>query len=327
MDYESIGKEKLIQMYTTMLKIRKFEEAVGKLAAEGFVPGLVHLYIGEEAVAVGACANLRKDDYITSTHRGHGHCIAKGGDVKKMMAEILGKRTGYCKGKGGSMHICAPEIGVMGCSGIVGASILIATGLGLAIQLKQTDQVVVSFFGDGAANTGAFHEGINMAAIWKLPVIYVCENNLYAISTSVFRSTSVKNIAERAAAYGIPGVAVDGMDVVAVYEAVKKAVNKARGGGGPTLIECKTYRFRGHMEGDPKRGATYRSEAEITEWEKKCPINNFKAKLIENHILTETEAEEIEHKCTEEIQEAVKFAKDSPYPSPEDVLEDVFVSL
>jgi len=324
---KDLTKETLVDLYIKMVKIRKFEEAAAELWAEGLIPGLVHLYIGEEAVAVGACANLRKNDYITSTHRGHGHLIAKGGDVKKMMAELLGRRTGYSKGKGGSMHMCAPEIGVTGCSGIVGAGILIATGLGLAIELKQTDQVVVSFFGDGATNTGAFHEGINMAALWKLPAIYVCENNLYAISVSTSRSTSVKNIAERATAYGIPGVVVDGMDVVAVYEAVKEAVNRARGGEGPTLIECKTYRFRGHFEGDPKRGGTYRGEAEMMEWEKRCPIKNFKVKLIENGVLTEAEAEEIQQKCAEEIQEAVKFAKDSAHPSPEDVLEDVFISL
>jgi TPP-dependent pyruvate/acetoin dehydrogenase alpha subunit len=243
-----------------------------------------------------------------------------------MMAELLGKNTGYSKGKGGSMHICAPEVGVMGCSGIVGAGIPIATGLGLAIDLKQTDQVVVCFFGDGSTNTGTFHEGINLAAVWKLPVVFVCENNLYAISVSTSRSTSVKNIAERAVAYGIPGVIVDGMDVIAVYEAVQKAVSRARGGEGPTLIECKTYRFRGHFEGDPKRGATYRSEAEMAEWEKKCPIKNFKVKLIENGILTEREAEEIERKCAEEVEEAVKFAKESPYPRPEEVSSDVFVS-
>jgi len=327
MSIRSIEEEKLIDMYVKMVKIRSFEEAAAQLWAEGLIPGLVHLYIGEEAVAAGVCATLRNDDYITSTHRGHGHLIAKGGDAKKMMAELLGKRTGYSKGKGGSMHMCDPEIGVMGCSGIVGAGILIATGLGLAVDVKRTDQVVVCFFGDGAANTGAFHEGINMAALWKLPVIYVCENNLYAISVSTSRSTSVKNIAERAAAYGIPGVIVDGMDVVAVYEAVKKAVERARRGEGPALIECKTYRFRGHFEGDPKRGAIYRSEVEMMEWEKKCPIKNFKARLIENGILTEREADEIEQNCAEEVKEAVKFAKESLPPSPDEVSEDVFVSL
>lgn len=325
-NFEYLNKEKLIELYMNMVKIRKFEETAANLFAEGLIPGLVHLYIGEEAVAVGVCANLRKEDYIVSTHRGHGHCIAKGGDIKKMMAELLGKRTGYSKGHGGSMHMVVPEIGVMGSSGIVGAGIPIAAGLGLAIELKQTDQVAICFFGDGASNTGTFHEGINLAAVWKLPVIFVCENNLYAISVPIHRSTSVKNVADRAVAYGIPGVAVDGMNVTAVYKAVQEAVSRAREGKGPTLIECKTYRFRGHYEGDPKKGGTYRNEAEMLKWEKKCPISNFKAKLIEKGVLTEKEAEEIEQKCIKEIEEAVEFAKKSPYPLPDEALENVFVS-
>ena len=325
-NFEYLNKEKLIELYMNMVKIRKFEETAANLFAEGLIPGLVHLYIGEEAVAVGVCANLRKEDYIVSTHRGHGHCIAKGGDIKKMMAELLGKRTGYSKGHGGSMHMVVPEIGVMGSSGIVGAGIPIAAGLGLAIELKQTNQVAICFFGDGASNTGTFHEGINLAAVWKLPVIFVCENNLYAISVPIHRSTSVKNVADRAVAYGIPGVVVDGMDVTAVYKAVQRAVSRAREGKGPTLVECKTYRFRGHYEGDPKKGGTYRSGDEMLEWEKKCPISNFKAKLIEKGILAEKEAEEIEQKCTKEIEEAVEFAKKSPYPLPDEVLENVFVS-
>jgi acetoin:2,6-dichlorophenolindophenol oxidoreductase subunit alpha len=310
-----------------MLKIRKFEEAAISLYAEGQIPGLIHLYIGEEAVAVGACANLTNEDYITSTHRGHGHCIAKGGDTDKMMAELLAKRTGYSKGKGGSQHICAPEIGVMGCSGIVGAGIPIATGLGLAIDVKQTDQVVVCFFGDGATNTGTFHEGINLAAAWKLPVIFVCENNLYAISVSISKSTPIKDIAARSVSYGIPGVIVDGMDVLAVYEAVRLAVERARNKGGPTLIECKTYRFRGHFEGDPKVGGTYRSEAEMAEWATKCPINRFKMKLINEFILTEQEAATIEEKCAEEIKASTEFAKRSPKPLPTDALTGVFAGL
>jgi len=308
-----------------MLKIRKFEEKTAELFAKGFIPGLVHLYIGEEAVAVGVCANLRNEDYVVSTHRGHGHSIAKGGDVKRMFAELLGKKTGYSKGRGGSMHMVIPEIGVMCSSGIVGAGIPIATGLGLAIDVKQTDQVVACFFGDGASNTGTFHEGINMAAAWKLPVIFVCENNLYAISVPFKKVALIKNVADRAVAYGIPGVVVDGMDVIAVYKAVKKAVKRAREGKGPTLIECKTYRFRGHYEGDPKKGATYRSEAEMSDWEKKCPIANFKTKLIEKSVLTESEAEDIIQKCIKEIEDAVEFAMESPYPSPEEILENLFV--
>lgn len=327
MALESIKREKVTEMYTTMVKIRQFEEATAKLWSEGLIPGLVHLYVGEEAVAVGACANLRKEDYVVSTHRGHGHCIAKGGDIKKMMAELLGRRTGYSKGKGGSMHICVPEMGLMGCSGVVGAGVPIAAGLGLAINFKQTDQVVACFFGDGAVNTGIFHEGINLASLWKLPVIFVCENNMYAISVPTSKSIPIKDIAYRAMAYGMPGVVVDGMDAIAVYRAMQKAVDVARQGHGPTLIECKTYRFRGHHEGDPKRGATYRSEAEMAKWKKKCPIKNLKKRLIDNIIMTAEEAREIDQKCAKEVEDAVKFAKDSPYPSPDQVSEDVFVSV
>lgn len=321
-----LGKEKLAEIYRKMLEIRRFEETLSTLWAEGFVPGLIHLYVGEEAVAVGACANLRREDYITSTHRGHGHCIAKGGDLKRMMAELFGKRTGYCKGKGGSMHICVPEIGVVGCSGIAGGGIPIATGVGLSIQCRETDQVCVCFFGDGSSNTGAFHEGINLAALWKLPVIFLCENNLYAISVPVSKSVPTKNVADRAAAYGIPGVVVDGMDVIAVYEAVREAAERARRGGGPTLIECKTYRFRGHFEGDPKRGAIYRSEEEIQEWEKRDPIKNLREKMVGEKILTEKEIDAIEKSVERAVEEAVNFAKESPFPSPEEATEDLFVS-
>jgi pyruvate dehydrogenase E1 component alpha subunit len=320
-----LQKEKLVDMYIKMVKIRKFEEKTAELFAQGLVPGLVHLYIGEEAVAVGVCANLRNEDYVVSTHRGHGHCIAKGGDIKKMLAELLGKKTGYSKGRGGSMHMVIPEVGVMGSSGIVGAGIPVATGLGLAIDVKQTDQVVICFFGDGASNTGTFHEGINMAAAWKLPVIFVCENNLYAISVPFKKVMMIENVADRAVAYGMPGVIVDGMDVIAVYKAAQEAVSRAREGKGPTLIECKTYRFRGHYEGDPKKGATYRSEIEMSDWEKKCPIANFKTKLIENSVLTENEAEDINQKCIKEIEDAVRFAMESPYPSPDEILENLFV--
>jgi len=319
-----IPKEKLIYMYKKMVEIRKFEEKVSEMWAEGLIPGLVHLYIGEEAVAVGACSNLRTDDYITSTHRGHGHCIAKGGDIKRMMAELMGKISGYCKGKGGSMHMCVPEIGIVGCSGIAGAGIPIAAGVGLSIQVRRTNQVCICLFGDGAANTGAFHEGINLAAVWKLPVVFICENNAYAISVPVSKSTPVNNIADRAVGYGIPGVVVDGMDVLAVYEAVENAVKRARAGEGPTLIECKTYRFKGHFEGDPKRGATYRPEEEVKEWEERCPIKSFRAKLIGMKILTEEQAKKIEDEAKAATEEAMKFAKESPYPPPEAVLEDLW---
>jgi len=322
---ESIHKERLIDMYTKMVEIRKFEEKVSEAWAEGLIPGLVHLYIGEEAVAVGACQNLRKDDYITSTHRGHGHCIAKGGDLNKLMAEIFGKRTGYCKGKGGSMHICIPEIGVVGCSGIAGAGIPIATGVGLSIKCRGSDQVCICFFGDGASNTGAFHEGINLAALWKLPVIFICENNLYAISVSVSKSTPMNNIADRSQGYGIPGMVVDGMDVIAVHKAVRKAVQKARNGGGPTLIECKTYRFRGHFEGDPKKGGTYRSDEELRQWEERCPVQTLRKTIIEDRILTKKETQNLERDITAKVKEAVESAKKSPDPSSDEVFEDLFV--
>jgi len=316
-----IGKDKLVNMYSKMVEIRKFEETVSKLFAEGLAPGLVHLYIGEEAVAVGACANLRKDDYITSTHRGHGHCIAKGGDMRKMMAEVLGKETGYCKGRGGTMHICDYDIGVVGCSGIVGSGIPIAAGVGLSIKLRKTNQVCACFFGDGASNTGAFHEGINMAALWKLPVIFICENNLYGITVHQSRSTSVKDIASRAAAYNIPGIIVDGMDVIAVHNAVYEAAKRVREGAGPSLIECKTYRFRGHHEGD---NWPYRTKEEIQQWEKRCPVKGFRTKLVENKVLTEEEADAIERKCAANIEDVVRYAKESPYPKPEGVLENLF---
>lgn len=245
----NLSNEKLIEMYRKMLEIRYFEEKIGELFVLGalaYARGFIHLYVGEEAVAVGVCAGLRKEDYITSTHRGHGHCIAKGVQLNNVMAEILGKQTGCCKGKGGSMHIADVNVGVLGTSGIVGAGIPLATGVGLSIKLKGSEQVCVSFFGDAASNTGAFHEAINLAAVWKLPVVFICENNLYGITVSAAESTSVKDIADRSKGYGIPGVIVDGMDVIAVYEAASEAIKRAREGLGPTLIECKTYRYRGH---------------------------------------------------------------------------------
>ncbi len=314
-------KEKLIEMYRQMLRIRHFEEKVYELYGQNLVPGTIHLYVGQEAVAVGVCANLRKDDYITSTHRGHGHCIAKGADLRKVMAEILGKKTGYCKGKGGSMHIADFSIGMLGATAVVGAGIPIAVGAGLSIKLRGTDQVVTGFFGDGASNQGTFHESINMAAIWSLPVIFVCENNLYAMGTRQSMVMKIENIADRAAAYGIPGVTVDGNDVLAVYEAAREAVDRARHGEGPTLIECKTYRHKGHSRFDP---ATYRPKAEVEEWLKKDPIPRFKAKLQKMKLLTEQEAEKLEQEAILAVEEAVKFAMESPYPAPEEALENVY---
>ena len=319
-------KQKLLLMYRNMLRIRHFEERLAEESAQGNIPGLLHLYVGEEAVAVGTCSTLRKDDYITSTHRGHGHCIAKGGDLRKMMAELFAKETGYCKGRGGSMHIAAPDIGIVGCSAIAGAGIPIAAGVGLSIKLRKTDQVCVSFFGDGASNTGAFHEGMNLAALWELPVVYVLENNLYAISTPTLKSTRLKNISDRAAAYDMRGVVADGMDVLSVYESVSDAVSKARRGEGPTLVECKTYRFRGHHEGDPKRGETYRSKQEMEEWEKRDPIPKLASKMIKDRKATQDELDLINREVTNEIEDAVAFAKQSPSPKPEDATSYLFVS-
>jgi len=317
-----VEKTKLIEMYRQMLTIRFFEEKVFELYGQNLVPGTIHLYAGEEAVAVGVCANLHRDDYITSTHRGHGHCIAKGADLGKVMAEILGKKEGYCKGKGGSMHIADFTIGMLGATAVVGAGIPIAAGAGLSIKLRSTDQVVACFFGEGASNQGTFHEGINMAAIWKLPVVFVCENNLYAMGTRQSLVMSVENIADRAVAYGIPGVTVDGNDVLAVYEAASEAVNRARRGGGPTLIECKTYRQKGHSRFDP---AAYRPKKEVEEWLKKDPIPRLKTKLVEMSVLTEEEDERLRRKAKADVEEAVKFAMESPFPESEEALEDVYV--
>ena len=317
----SVARETFVEIYRKMFEIRSFEEKVFELYAQNLVPGTIHLYAGEEAVAVGVCTNLRKDDYITSTHRGHGHCIAKGAEPKRVMAEILGKRTGYCKGKGGSMHIADFSVGMLGATAVVGAGIPIAMGAGLSIKLRGTDQVTVCFFGDGASNQGTFHEAINMAAIWKLPVIFVCENNLYAMGTRQSIVMLNENIADRAVAYGIPGVAVDGNDVLAVYEAARKAVERARKGEGPTLIECKTYRHKGHSRIDP---AKYRSKEEVEEWLRKDPIKRLREKLLQKNVLAKAEIQRIEKEISDEIEEAVKFAMKSPYPAPEEALEDVY---
>jgi len=317
----NLAKEKLVELYRKMVEIRFFEEKVFELYAQNLVPGTIHLYAGEEAVAVGVCSNLRKDDCITSTHRGHGHCIAKGADLKRVMAEILGKKTGYCKGKGGSMHIADFSIGMLGATAVVGAGIPIAVGAGLSIKLRRTDQVVTCFFGEGASNQGTFHEGINMASIWKLPVIFVCENNLYAMGTRQSIVMAIENVADRAVAYGIPGAVVDGNDVLAVYEVTQKAVERARKGEGPTLMECKTYRHKGHSRVDPAR---YRPKEEVEEWLAKDPIKRFKEKLLQTNTLTETKIQQIEKEVSAEIEEAVKFAIESTFPAPEEALKDVY---
>jgi pyruvate dehydrogenase E1 component alpha subunit len=317
----AVAKEKLIEMYRTMVRIRTFEERVQKEFAAGRIGGFVHLYAGEEAVATGVCANLRLDDYVTSTHRGHGHVIAKGGKTDLMMAELYGKKTGYNKGKGGSMHIANVDSGMLGANAIVGAGIPIAGGAALSAKMRGTDQVCICFFGDGATNTTRFHEGINLASIWKLPVVYICENNAYAETTPITYAVNIPNIVDRATAYGIPGKTVDGNDVLAVYEAVGEAVAQARSGEGPTFIVCQTYRRHGHFEGDMQ---TYKAKEEVEEWMKKDPIPRFRKKLIEMGVLTEKEVDKIHREVEEEIEKSVKFAEESPYPDPEETLDDVY---
>ena len=320
----TVEKEELVEMYTKMLTIRRFEELMLEQQTAGAMPGGVHTYIGEEAVAVGVCANLRTDDYITSTHRGHGHIIAKGGDTRRMMAELFGRRTGYCKGKGGSMHIADFGLGILGANGIVGGGLPTAAGAGLAAKLRGSDQVTICFFGDGAANQGTFHEAVNLAAIWKLPVIYVCENNLYAVTTPALKVISVEDIADRGAGFGIPGMVVDGQDIMAVYEAAAEAVKRAREGSGPSLIECKTYRFMGHMGGKEVFEGSYRTQDEVEEWKVRDPIAMFEDTLIGMGALTKEEATEIDERLKAELEEAVTFAKESPWPEPEEALEDVY---
>jgi len=317
----SMKKEQFSEMYRKMLEIRLFEEKVFDLYGQNLVPGTIHLYAGEEAVAVGVCSNLNVDDYITSTHRGHGHCIAKGADLRRTMAEILGKKTGYCKGKGGSMHIADFAVGMLGATAVVGAGLPIAVGAGLSAKLRKTSQVVACFFGEGASNQGTFHESINMASVWALPVVFVCENNLYAMGTRQSRIMSVQNVADRASAYGIPGVMVDGNDVLVVYEAARTAVERARAGEGPTLIECKTYRHKGHSRVDSGK---YRPKEEVEEWLGKDPIKRFRQAMLGNGILTQTELEHVEKEVADEVADAVKFALDSPYPEGKEALENVY---
>jgi pyruvate dehydrogenase E1 component alpha subunit len=320
----NLSNNQMTEMYKTMLKIRKFETQAMDLVANGSIHGFVHLYIGEEAVATGVCANLNDDDYITSTHRGHGHIVAKGGDLKFMMAELYGKETGYCKGKGGSMHIADATKGILGANGIVGAGHNIATGAGLSAQYRGTDQVCVCFFGDASTNQGTFHESLNLASVWKLPVVFVCENNGYGISVSQARHQAIKDVSDRAVAYNMPGITVDGNDVMAVQEASQEAIKRARAGQGPTLIECKTYRQRGHFEGEP---GLYRPEEEIKEWMAKDPIPRFEAFMVENEVATQDEINEINESIDKMLDEAIEFAENSAYPSPEAAVEDVYTDL
>ena len=317
----NITKEQKIEMLKLIIKIRRFEERTIQLYQTARIWGYLHPYIGEEAVAVGTCAAINKTDYIVSTHRGHGHSIAKGADLNRMMAELLGKATGYCKGRGGSMHIADTELGMLGANGIVGGGIPISVGAGFSCKMEGKGRVTICFFSDGASNNGVFHESLNMAAIFKLPVIYVCENNMYAISMSCTESVSCENIADRAVSYGIPGDIVDGSNPVDVFEAVQRAVKRAREGNGPTLIEAKTYRFGGHHPNDP---AEYRDKKEADYYKKeKDPVINFKKKLIDEKILSENDIEVIEKGIMKEVEDSVKFAEESPEPQLDKFLEEV----
>ena len=314
--------EKLQEIYRKMLRIRFFEDQVTELFKAGEIPGFVHVYTGEEAVGVGVCDYLTKEDYITSTHRGHGHCIAKGCDVNGMMAEIYGKATGLNNGKGGSMHIADVDKGMLGANGMVSGGMPIAVGAGLRNKYLKTDDVAVCFFGDGANNEGNFHEAMNMASIWKLPVIFVNENNNFAEATPQIYATAAKTIAQRADAYDMPSERVDGKNFMAVFEAAGRAIDRARQGDGPTLIECKTYRNYGHFEGDQQ---TYKYDSPEEEaFAKRDDIQEFRAYAVSEGLFTAAEADQIEQQSTDDIEAAVKFAEDSPLPDPESLYEDVF---
>ena len=316
-----LGSAQLVDMLRMMLRIRQFEQRALELYREGVMRGTTHPYIGMEAVAVGTCAALRPADRITSTHRGHGHCLAKGGDPRLMMAELLGRAAGYCKGKGGSMHIADVEAGILGANGIVGGGMGLATGAALATKLAGRDELAVCFFGDGALNQGIFHEAANMAAIWGLPVVYVCENNQYAMSARADRFTSVPDPSVRAGSYGFPGLSCDGMDALAVYKTVGGAVARARAGGGPSLVVCVTYRYLGHHVGDP---LNYRDKAEVETWRAKDPIERLRAALVERRVLTAAEVDGLRAEVEREIDDAVAFAKASPEPDPSTLAEDVY---
>ncbi|MDF2532741.1 MAG: acoA [Clostridia bacterium] len=322
MDKKQYSKELLLDMYENMLRIRKFEVKLTDCFTKGMLAGNIHTSIGQEASAVGACKALEKRDFITTTHRGHGHCIVKGAKTDIMMAELFGKVTGYCRGKGGSMHVADVSLGILGANGIVGAGIPIATGSGLTSKIRNTDEVTMAFFGDAASNHGTFHEAVNMAAAWKLPVVYLCENNQYGVSVNINTVTNTDSIAVRAKAYDIPGVTVDGNDPLAVYEAVKEAVQYAREGNGPSIVECMTFRMRGHYEGDP---ASYRSKEVTEEWRKKDPIDAFRAYLL-NDSIDEKELIGLEEAMDQEIEAAYEFAMSSSYPDPSEVTSDVYSS-
>ncbi len=315
---------KLLELFQCMVTIRQFETMAQEYFAAGEIPGFIHLSIGQEASSVGVCSCLRPDDYVTTTHRGHGHMIAKGADLKKMVAELLGKKTGFCKGKGGSMHIADFSIGILGANGVVAGGLPITAGAGFSIKMRKTDQVAVCFFGDGASNRGPVHEVMNMASVWKLPIIFVVENNQWASTTPQTSTGSVQDLSIRAAGYNMPGVLVDGNDLLAVRNAAMEAIDRARKGEGPTFIENKTYRIRGHFEGDPQK---YRTKAEVGKWQKKNdPIDLFSKYLIKNKKSDKSSLDKIRKDVEAELGDAVAFAKDSPFPEPKEALEDLFAN-
>ncbi len=327
MDHRDIPIDVILDIYTRILRIRRFEEEVGKLFRQGQLPGFVHLYIGEEAVAAGVCAALTDEDTIISTHRGHGHVIAKGGDIKRMMAELFGKASGYCKGKGGSMHIADFDIGMLGACGIVGGGIPVAVGAGLSAWYSASERVSLCFFGDGAANEGSFHESLNLASALNLPVIFVCENNQYGEFTPASRAMNIEDIAARAAGYGIPGIIADGSDALEMYRIATAAVQRARAGQGPTLIEAKTHRSGGHAEGEEAflAGQQYRGEAELAQARAKDPLRLLHTYVAEKDLIPADQLESLDEGITRALREAVAFARESPLPEVDSIYDDLWL--
>lgn len=319
---ESLDRDLLLDLYRRMVLLRRFEEAAARTYREGKIPGFIHLYIGEEAIATGICAHLQPGDYIGSTHRGHAHALAKGVPPREVMAELWGRTTGCSGGRGGSMHLYSKEHGLLGTNGIVGYGLHLGAGAAFTAKYLGATQVGVSFFGDGGVNLGSFHEVLNLAAIWKLPVIFVCENNLYATELAFMKATAGQSVAARAAGYAMPGVEVDGQDVLAVYNAAAEAIARARAGDGPSLIECRTYRYVGHHEGDP--GTGYRTLEEIDEWKLRDPIRLFGAHLLGDNVATQATLDELDNEATVVVKDALEFANKSPWPSPEEAATKVF---
>ncbi len=317
-----MDEQQILSLYRTMVLIREFESKAREIFRSGRMPGFIHVYIGEEAVAAGVCANLNKDDYVASTHRGHGHALAKGVPPREVMAELLGAVTGCSGGRGGTMHLYDPNVGFLGSNGVVPPGILIASGAALSAQVRKSGQVAVAFFGDGGSNNGAFHEGLNLAMTWQLPVLFVCENNMYATEMPFARATRNTNVASRAAAYGMPGVQVDGNDAVAVYEAAGEAVRRAREGGGPTLLECRTYRWLGHHEGDP--GTSYRPAEEIAEWKKRDPIKGFRDKAAAQKWAPASAFDRVDEEIAGVVEEAARFALEGPCETEATALDHVY---